>query len=201
MSALTPIIRDFQEFSLDLHALVYGTLAQVKLVTRSSISSWRSTIKEVISNYDTEHNNKYGDAIIAWLGACTNKDFSNFLPTELLDAFIELQLYIKAGEDSAAKRMLANLQKECEIREFPDYGHQSHQHNLLQELTSSTEDMSLADLGFDQYSVEDDESEDDGGKDASFSESDESNDSQLNSPLGKGSGLILQFNPTQSMML
>ncbi|PPQ96188.1 hypothetical protein CVT26_004823 [Gymnopilus dilepis] len=160
MSALTPIIRDFETFSLELLAYVNGSIDDLEIVTRSTMRSWQKQAEKEILEHDMgKSDNQWLHAITSWLGDCTGKAFDKFSRSELVNAFLEIQLSLKYGESLSAQRKLALLQKEVEMRNamlnFAEHIHQNHQHNHLEDLETAMEDMSFDELGLDEPDIED----------------------------------------------
>ncbi|PPQ75845.1 hypothetical protein CVT26_001221 [Gymnopilus dilepis] len=163
MSALTPIICPFEQHSLtDLVAFLNESLEKVEVVTRSSISVWRKRAEQEILHHDNNNvDSQWLHAIKRWLAHCTGKAFETFSRSELVNAFLEIHLSLRNEEVFFAKRKLAELQKLAELRSFSTHGFQSHQHNLLEDLETALEDMSLNDLGLEELDIQDDDIEDD----------------------------------------
>ncbi|PPR00166.1 hypothetical protein CVT26_008884 [Gymnopilus dilepis] len=143
MSAVTPILCALEPFSVELKELIDQSLNGIKYFSRSSISLWRHEITQEILTQDSE---EYLHAIKAWLHSCTWKTFDDLPDLEVVEAFMEVQLRIRGGDTTAATRTLACLQKRLEIDKFSGNEHQHHQHNLLEELTSTVEDLVLEDI-------------------------------------------------------
>ncbi|PPQ72972.1 hypothetical protein CVT26_014517 [Gymnopilus dilepis] len=61
-------------------------------------------------------------------------------------AFLEIQFCLRGGDTSTAIGTLASLQKHVEVINFSSNEHQYHQHNLLEDLTSTMEDLMVEDI-------------------------------------------------------